>query len=464
MNNISRLFTWRQTVLYGSIFAGVFVLIQRIMRYTCEHIVAYDCAYYWPISIFGPRLPSIRDLVVAGAVTAAFFLFVRVHEAKRFNIVLTIAFGVVLIAGLNFIHGIDVGYYAPIAGDARTGTLIPNSTDGQAYYHDALKITDPVDFFSRYQEIQPTLHMHGHTHPPGAVLTFYYLIKLFRDPAIIALVIMILATVSTVFFFYRLLREELSDETASYMSFLLVLLPAVQIYFLASLDALIVALLTGVLYMCCFGKGYRSIAGAIILLTGSFLLTFVSLFILPVLAGFDLIVRRSIKRSAMVIGGVAVIHLLFYLLAGYDALQSFRTASLHENANGFMLFAEPGAYFLTRLEDIGEILLFFGPFLLVLLVRWFKTSFRLRPLAELRQRPLLVLTVLGCISLLGMYAAGAWRTGETARACAFIYPYLLFPIGYYFDEVTLEPSGRLQLAALVFLQSVGMQVIGTYHW
>ncbi|MBK8304455.1 MAG: hypothetical protein IPK98_14020 [Chloracidobacterium sp.] len=188
-------------MIYTVAFVGITTILQRLLRYVAEHIVAFDYTYYWPVSIFGPRFPSVRDLVVAAAVTGSFFLFFRVLEAKRFNIVLSIVFGVVLIAGLNFIHGLEIGYYAPVAGDARTGVLTPYSLDGQEYFHDALNITDPIDFFRRYNEIQPTLHMHGHTHPPGAVLTFYVLTKLFRDPAIISVVIMILAAIPTIFFF-----------------------------------------------------------------------------------------------------------------------------------------------------------------------------------------------------------------------------------------------------------------------
>nr|MBP7415096.1 hypothetical protein [Pyrinomonadaceae bacterium] len=214
----------------------------------------------------------------------------------------------------------------------------------------------------------------------------------------------------------------------------------------------------------CFGKGYKSVVGGLLLLTGSFLLTFVSLFILPVLVGFDLIVRRSLRRSVIVIGGMVGIHALLYFLTGYDAWHVFREASHYENPKGFMLFVDPVNYLFTRIEDVAEILFFFGPFLLVLLVRGFRTKFQLRPLADLRLRPLFVLTVLACTSLLGMYAVGAWRTGETARACAYIYPYLLFPVGYYLDDAQVGSSGRLLLAALVFMQSVGMQVFGTYHW
>lgn len=451
----SRLFTWRQALILTGAFAGIVILAQRAVRHVCGGWITFDCPYYWPVSIFSVRFPSARDLAVAAAVTLAFFLFTRYLEAKRYNVALAGLLGALLIAGSTLIQGLMVGFYAPVASDARGGALVPYSRDGQEYYHDALRVADPVDFFRRYNEIQPTLHQHAHTHPPGAVLTLYFLEKWFRDPALIGLVIMLAATGLTVFFFQRLMREGVGDVTSRYMAFLLLLLPAVQIYYLATLDALIAALLTGTLYLFCFREGIKSAAASVVMLTASFLLTFVSLFILPVLVGFDLIVRRSLKRSLIVVGAVVAIHALLYLLAGYNAVRSFQTASLHENPAGFMLFADPANYFFTRVEDVAEIIFFFGPFLLVLFVRGLK---------GLRSRPLNVLTVLGCVTLLGMYAAGAWRTGETARACAFIYPYLLFPVGHYLEDSGAGAGERRQLASLVFLQSVAMQTLGNYHW
>lgn len=451
----SRLFTWRQILILAVTFAGTVVLYQRGQRYVCENLVAFDCPYYWPVSIFSLRFPTVADLLVAAIVTAVFLLAMRYLEANQYRLWLLPVFGILLIAGLSLIHGVEIGYYTPIAGDARSGVLIPYSTTGQEYYHDALTITDPADFFRRYNEIQPTLHAHAHTHPPGAVLTFYFLKELLRDPGLIAFFIMLVSVIATVFFFYRLMLTEVSGETARYMAFLIVLVPAIQIYYLASLDALITALLTGTLYLFCFGSGRKAVAGAVVMLSSSFLLTFVSLFILPVLVGFDLIVKRSLKRSVIVIGSLIAIYTLVYFLTGYNAVQSFRTASLYENPRGFMLFVDPVNYMFTRIEDVAEIIFFFGPFLLVILMRGLK---------GLKFRPLNVLTVLGCVTLLAMYATGAWRTGETARACAFIYPFLLFPVGRYLDEINAGPTERWQLASLVFLQSVGLQIIGNYHW
>jgi len=281
--SLKRPFTWLQIILYAGIFVVVFRLLQVSSRKICDNLIPFDCAYYWPISIFEVRLPSLIGYVTAGAVTLAFFLFVRYLESKRYPIWLSCLIAVLLITGSTLIQGVADGLYAPVAGYSQENVYIPYSLTGQEYFHDALTVTDPVDFFCRYNEIQPTLHNHAHTHPPGAVLTYYFLTKLLRDPAFIALFIMIVATIPTIFFFYKLLKTEIGEETSRYMAFLIVLLPAIQIYYLASLDALITALLTGVLYLFCFGKGRRAVAGAAAMLSGCFLLTYVSLVMFTVL-------------------------------------------------------------------------------------------------------------------------------------------------------------------------------------
>ena len=190
------------------------------------------------------------------------------------------------------------------------------------------------------------------------------------------------------------------------------ILPAIQIYYLATLDALITALLTATLYLFCFCAGRKAYIGAMFTLSTSFLLTFVSIFILPVLVGFELIVKRSLKRSFIVIGGVIVIHSLLYIFTGYNALQAFHTASVYENPKGFMLFVDPVNYFFTRIEDVAEIILFLGPFLFILLIRGLK---------KIQFQPLAVLTVLGCGTLIAMYATGAWRTArQRGLVCLFI--------------------------------------------
>jgi hypothetical protein len=434
--------------------------MQTQLRSVCTNLIPFDCPYYWPVSIFEASFPTAFGYAWAGMIVVIFAAFLWVLERKRFDLRLVCLAAVLLIAGTTLIQGLAAGFYAPVAGYRQNDIFIEYSLEGQEYFHDALTVTDPVDFFRRFNEIQPTLHNHGHTHPPGAILTYYFLTKLLRDPALMSLAIMIIAMLGTIYFFYKLCRTGLSESPARYMAFLLALLPAVQIYYLATLDAVVAALLTGVVYWFCFGTRRLHVAGALALLTASFLLTFVSLFIIPVLIGFEVIARRSLKRSAIVIGGMIAVYVLLYLTTGYDAWHAFREASHYENPNGFMPFVDTANYLFTRLEDIAELILFLGPFLLVLVVR----GSRGVKIPTLRERPLLLLTLLGIGSLLGMFAVGAFRTGETARACAFLYVYLLFPVAYYVEDSDVGAYGRVQLASLVFLQSVGMQIIGNYHW
>src|SRR4051812_31355130 len=68
----TRLFTWRQILVYTAVFVGGFIAVQRMLRFTCANWVAFDCPDYWPVSIFTPRLPSLRDLFVAAIVGVTF--------------------------------------------------------------------------------------------------------------------------------------------------------------------------------------------------------------------------------------------------------------------------------------------------------------------------------------------------------------------------------------------------------
>ncbi|OHB68791.1 MAG: hypothetical protein A2V70_19090 [Planctomycetes bacterium RBG_13_63_9] len=111
------------------------------------------------------------------------------------------------------------------------------------------------------------------------------------------------------------------------------------------------------------------------------------------------------------------------------------------------------------LEDISEIVVFLGPFLLLLFV------FGVRAMLRTRTYPsLLVLSCLGIFTLLAMFLTGAFRTGETARACLFIYPYLLLPVAVCLHRAGGASQQRKRLLAVVFAQSVAMQTLGGYFW
>ena len=116
-------FTWLQKILYAGIFVVVFRLLQVTSRKICDNLIPFDCAYYWPISIFEVRLPSLVGYVTAGAVTLTFFLFVKYLESKRYAIGLSCLLGVLLISGSTLIQGVADGLYAPVAGYSQESVI-----------------------------------------------------------------------------------------------------------------------------------------------------------------------------------------------------------------------------------------------------------------------------------------------------------------------------------------------------
>ncbi|MFL6595349.1 MAG: hypothetical protein ACJ8HQ_07880, partial [Chthoniobacterales bacterium] len=306
-------------------------------------------------------------------------------------------------------------------------------------------------FFRNYNGVQPTLHMHARTHPPGPVLLIYALNKALKEPALISLLIAAVAVTSAAWFFYKLLVTEFQPHLARFMTSLFLLLPSVQIYYLATVDALVAALLLGVFY--CFKRATAlHLFAAAALLVTSFMLTFLAVWIVPVLFGYELIKRRNIIRATAVVLAVIAVYVAIYFASGFNLLASFRTASAIENEHGFMLLHNPLDYFVSRLQSIGEVMLFFGPYLCLLFVRSVRGS----------QRHIATWLALGSFALL--LAAGTFRVGETARICNFLYPFLLLPIARYLNQRNATEAEKAQLAWLVFGQTILMQAAGSYFW
>jgi hypothetical protein len=123
-------------------------------------------------------------------------------------------------------------------------------------------------------------------------------------------------------------------------------------------------------------------------------------------------------------------------------VQAFVTASKSENPNGFQAIGVPIHYWLTRQENIWNIAIFTSIPVLAVLVR---------------KRPDDV-TAAGVLVLLLMFITGAYRTGETARACMFIYPFLFLSL----KDLPAPFLRRLTLAAGV--QTILMQALGGYGY
>ena len=449
------LFSLREIVTISSLFVAAFAMAwaaAQAVAFVCRQFdVAADIPLKWPFSICKPLLPGTHapwyDAFAALAVLGLFAVVVHYRQWCTSGGWWRVAMvGLVLVLGSNLIHGPGYGWARPHEGE-------------EQYATDAAQVTSAAAFLQQFNTIQPELGIHACTHPPGAVLLFYGLDRLLGNSAAISVVLTIGAVVLTTFFMVGLLGSAFERPTRHLMVLLLLLVPAVEVYYCSSLDALVATGLLGTVYFLRHHRGWLSVFGATACLLVSSFLTFGAMFLGPVLFGYELWIRRTVRRSATIVALVAAVYLGVYLASGFDYLAAFRTASALENPEGFLLLSEPVAYVMTRLENVAELAVFFGPFLLVLGVRGWRAM-----RANDEHRDLLKLTALGVGTLLAMFLTGAFRTGETARACLFIYPYLLLPVAVYLQAQIRRGVSLRPLLWLVFGQAVFMQTVAGWHW
>ena len=422
---------------------------------------------YFPVNIFSPRAQS------ASLVFAALFVWLagvggiawldgrrKPYRCPIWGVCLV---DLLLILGANALQGVgphrsaERGFAFPVSG--KTGTK------GILYYHDAQTfVVSPGDFIRHFPAIQPRLHDHGRTHPPGAVLLFYALSAMTQNrPAVIGIGMAAFSVLLSGGAMARLVRAVFPDTSISsasfggYAAFLLLLLPAPQIYFCASLDGVITALLLASVALACENRTFLS---ALCVFAASFL-TFGMVWVVPVLLVLEGR-RKTWARFAGTLGVILGGYLLLYAVFGFNYAAALQTASRLENAHGFRLWSDPVGYAMTRLEDIAEIALFASPVAVWLAVQGMP---RLRQTAP----DAFWLFAAAFLSLGGLFLTGAYRTGETARACLFVYPFLLLPVLAALQEEAAKNTGepnkaQSTLLLLVWTQSVVMQVIGDYFW
>ena len=413
--------------------------------------ISFDFPRYWPLGVFKFSLATsgLVFLIVLACILLFVLTLKLVHHEKSGLLVITaLGFGLILLT--NSLHGINDGFRIPIYG-------IEKKDFSGSYYATAREITDSRDFITHFVHNQKSFSNHSRTHPPGATLVIYWLDKWTKNPVLCAILLALISTFFSALFFYKILQRYYPQAVCKKTLLLFLLLPAVQVYFLASIDGLMTAVFLGVFYFFSREDSLLSVVLAALFLLLSSLLTFAFSFILPVLFFYRLS-KPYLKKFVFTLILFVLMLLGFNALFNYDYLASFHLASQMENPGGFMLFSEPVSWLFTRIENIGEILLFLTPILIWVLVqpltrkRLFDAKDGLEPAA-----------FAAVATLLLMFLAGVWKTGETARACVFIYPFLLVPVANFFREETNRHACAL-ICSLVFGQSLLMQLVGNYFW
>jgi len=431
--------------IIGIVFVGLIIISNRLATAFCASAIGYDCPIFWPISEMSPRIPQIWQVALAGILLVGVIPIARFVTGKSPRLLVVIGASLLLVLGTTIMQGWYEGFAVPMVG-----------LSNAQYYGDAVEITDPLAFVQDYTDFQVGLRPHARVHPPGATLFIYTLNKLVNTPEAISLVIALMAVPLTAFLMYRLLAPALPDQRmVKSLVFLWALIPSVQVYYASTVDALIAGLLLGAMVLLIYHESWWSGLLIAVLIWGVSFLTFLWVFILPVLLGYEVLQRRTIWRSVLTLVFIGLVYLLMNGLLSFNYLESFSIASKIDNPNGFMLFANPARYLLTRLESMAEILVFFGPFLTILM--W-------RGLPNLRQQQpkLFIFTLLGLAAMLLLLGAGVFQTGETARVCLFLIPYLFLPVAMYLKDAT--PPAMVELMFLVFAQAIFMQLFGIYVW
>jgi len=453
------LFPLKKLVKLTVLFFSTFLICNFIIRALFTHIVsAKYLPNLWPMSIACFRVSilginsvkfpefslTLADMGIVLLYVIFFFLLLRyLHILKNPYFLYFTGLGSVLLS--NLIHGVYNGLVFPIVG-----------MYGIEYYYDAIKISDSLAFIRNYNAIQPTLLCHSKVHPPGAVLTYKFLNDIFASPQAISIALMCISLL-IIFYIYKLIKEEFNKDLALFVSLFFIFIPAIQIYYLSSLDGVIAFTFLGALYHYLRWRKEKSwfdYTLCIVFLFLSAFLTYMAIFLILLIVLHSL-KDKDIKRIVILFTPLVFIFLGFYFLLNFNYIAGFITASQIENPYGPFILVQPITYLVTRLENIAEIILFFGPVATLLLYRGLKN--KTNEMTQLCKLAMLVLLI--------MFLTGAYKTGETARACLYIYPLLLLPIAYYLSKKNdFSIHEKRQILFVLWVQSILMQIFLFFSW
>jgi len=349
-------------------------------------------------------------------------------------------------------------------GSVHQAFHIPLAGSGLHYYHEAVGIDDWSAWLRGFTRLQESMGTHAKTHPPFAVLLHYLLMRI-SGGGVLPLAALLTVLSSLAVPIVRTIMRELGSSSgrAAEFALLFAVIPAFNIYAAVSLDAVIVTLVACMLLgLVRILKRGLDVTGIILVAIGMILanaLTFAGT-ILIVVTGVVAVAEASEKRYGVPLAfGVACVAGVVALVVvraalGYDHIGALLTAMRLEAAKGGSLLHLQGAYVWTRAEDIFEMALFLSAGVLAVLFRPRVLGLRLLDVRDrIGRLPLAMLFVLAIFLVIGTH-----RTGETARACLWCYPFLL---------LLLRHVDRAVLRALAYsaaVQTAVMQVTGAFFW
>jgi hypothetical protein len=437
----------------------VFAILNGLSRYAYENIQTFPWPTFFPISYMSFRIPSLSELALAVALVLLFPSIIRFIEIREYGMLAVISAGLFLALGTTMVQGWDNGFAVPIAGDCNIAGCIITEYNGYQYYHDRDQIVSIGHFLSHYHEVFSSLGGHTRNHPPGALFTVSLLARLALSPHAIGISIAFIAISLTALFLFQILKLLLADvEVSRRAVFIFLLIPSTQIYYVATIDALIAAFTLGFLYFFLRPQdNWTTYLGLIVFgFIASFLnFTFVLSFLVAI--GYDLIVRHNLKRSLIAGAGIGLGYTLIVSLSGYNYVTAFQMAVANENAYGNPITHGLVPYLFTRIESVFDILMYFGPILCMLILLGVGIRNQFPP-------KLWWLTLLTTLVFFLTLVAGFYRTGETSRSNVFMWVFFLLPAFAYLQAYRPTDRQWHRLYWFLFGQTLLMQLFGFYFY
>lgn len=439
------LFTFRVLVLFLDIVAGR----------------SLDVNHSWPAYIQNIEfnLNNFTGFLLLILAVLGFFI-VTLRFKKILDTRLTVFFTIAIFAMLWNIVTLN-----GLQGGIINGLSNPDGA-GKIYFNVAVKFNSAWDIVNTYNQIQATLNAHSITHPFGPVILFFFLNNLFNGNLFFMSLFIAIISCSIVFPSYLLFKQlQLPEKTCRVLVVIFAFIPSVVIYFGTSIDAIVALLLTTAIATFIYALNHNNCVSAIISGVAIYLgmlMTFIGLFVMAVVVLWSLVYNIVFAKKhplpSIKIPIIALLIPVLFLLVtnyvwGFNYLQSFITASRYVNPTGFRLFAEPLNYLVTRLEDIWDILLFFGPVCSVLA---YQTIKRKTLSSEYN-----FFALIGIFVLFVLFLMGTSETGETARVSLLILPFLLILLP---DQLKDIEKDSLAIMSWLFVQTVLFQIFFSFYW
>ena len=403
----------------------------------------------FPFSVIYPNAFLWSGLFYAAAFLISGFFALKFLDKMSVFTLIVVCFFLVVLGNLS-------------QGSFSIGFLEPIYLKGRQYYTDAIAISNGDLWLRDFSKNLESFQLHTKTHPPFTTLLHYWILKFSGGSiAAVAFVFSILGGLSFPLFYKSMRDLDFDKKKAKELLLLFAVIPSVNIYLFVSIDALVLTstliFILGITRYFKFGK--IEFYSVLLVSLGLFLmnmLSFSGLFLFAVLGLITLYFlfknRIDFLVFSIVCGVIFLVGLvLLYVFTDYNHCEVFLLASHSENPDGFRLLHQPLIYFFTRVENVAEIFLFlsFG-FIAVL----FSQKNELTSL----DISIKVLSFSGVISLGVMFLTGAYGTGETARACLYIVPFIVLLL-----KNVSSVNYRI-LFLLCLFQTFGMQMIGNFFW